>query len=317
MQNFASKTVKVSFVFSILISFLFFSGCSNLSVEQEQPMEMTGFTPSKPVNIALVLGGGGSKGIAHLGAIQELEKEGIRPDLIVGCSAGAIAGALYADQPDLESSIRTLLPLKKADILDYSYLNPTFGFVNGDLLHGLMRRLLQSTHFHELSIPLIVVATDLITGEPLELCSGEISHAVRASCAVPGVFKPVSLHGRYCIDGGASCPVPVSIARKYGAKIVIAIDLSTKLPEDTPKHLFGVTKRSLEIAYRNFVKHSLTQADIPIRMNFDYLGTFSDDQNEWLYEQGREVIREKLPEIKQKLKLLKLNLPTKFLKESE
>ncbi len=302
----------------IIFSFLaLFSGCSSLIVDPGERIEVSGFTPSKPVNLALVLGGGGAKGFAHLGAIQELEKEGIRPDLIVGCSAGAVAGALYADQPNLESSIATLLPLKKGDVLDYSYMNPIFGIVNGDLLLGLMRRLLQATHFEDLRIPLIIVATDLLSGDPLEISSGEIAPAIHASCAVPGVFKPVSLYGRYCVDGGASCPLPVSIARKYGAKVVIAIDLSEKLPEETPKHLFGVTRRSLEIAYRNFVKHSLAGADIAIRMDFDDVGTFNDDQNQRLYEQGGSVIREKLPEIKKKLSLLKLNLPTKFLKDSE
>lgn len=286
-------------------------------MDPEEREEVAGFIPLKPVNLALVLGGGGSKGLAHLGAIQELERAGIRPDLIVGCSAGAIAGALYADQPDLGNSIDILLPLKKADILDYSYFNSSFGFVDGELLLGLMRRLLKVTQFEELSIPLIVVATDLLSGEPFEIVSGDIAPAVHASSAVPGVFKPVFIYGRYCVDGGVSCPLPVSIARKYGAKVVIAIDLTEKLTEERPKHFLEITRRSLQIAYRNYVKYSLAGADIAIRMDFDDLGTFSDDKNQFLYDQGREVIREKLPEIKKKLALLRLNLPTKFLKNSE
>lgn len=302
------------FVGCLILTFAF-TGCSSLLVDTTEQVEIKKFSPQKPVNIALVLGGGGSKGLAHLGAIQELEKEGIRPDLIIGCSAGAFAGALYADQPDLEASIEALLPLKRKDVLDYSYLNPTLGVVNGDLLQSLIQRLLQATYFEELKIPLIVVTTDLISGSPVEISSGEISSAVRASCAVPGVFKPVTIYGRHCVDGGASCPLPVSIAKKYGAKIVIAIDLSEKLPEEAPKHLFGITRRSLEIAYRNFVKYSLTQADIPIQMDFDDLGMFNDDSNLFLYEKGKEVVRNKLPEIKSKLSLLQLNFPTKFLEE--
>lgn len=290
----------------VFLSFglIFLSSCYSLRTFPEECVEIPCFSPKKPVQLALVLGGGGSKGLAHLGAIQELEKAGIRPDLIIGCSAGAMAGALYADQPDLDFAIGSLIPLKKRDVLDYSYMNPIFGFVNGDLLHNLMKRLLQVTIFEDLKIPLIVVATDLFTGDVIEISSGDIASAVRASCAFPGVFKPVSLYGRFCIDGGASCPIPVNIAKKYGAKMVIAIDLSEKLSKEQPRHLLEVTKRSLEIAYRKFIEQSLDQADIAIRMNFDEIGIFNDDQNEWLYEQGQIVIRNHIPEIQRRLALL-------------
>jgi NTE family protein len=304
------KSFYVSFcipVFLLVLSLL--AGCYSLRISPEEHVVLPNFSPKKPVSVALVLGGGGAKGLAHLGAIQELEKAGIRPDLIIGCSAGAIAGALYADQPDLSSAIETLVPLRRRDVFDYSYMNPIFGIVTGDLLHNLMKRLLHVSVFEDLKIPLIVVTTDLFTGDVIEISSGDIASAIRASCAFPGVFKPVPLYGRYCIDGGASCPVPVNIAKKYGAKVVIAIDLSEKLSKEPPKHLFGVTKRSLEIAYRKFVEQSLEQADIAIRMNFDEMGTFDDDQNEWLYEQGQVVIRNHLPEIQKKLALFKLNLP--------
>jgi len=255
--------------------------------------------PKHPVSLALVLGGGGAKGLAHLGAIEELERAGIRPDLIVGCSSGAIAGALYADEPDLRESVKTLISLRKGELLDYAYMNPVFGIVNGESLHNWMKKLLNAKTFEELKIPLIVVATDLLTGDVLEFSSGDLASSVHASCAVPGIFKPVFLYGRYCIDGGAAAPIPVEIAKKYGASKVIAIDLSERLSQESPKHLFSVTARSLEIAYRKFIEQSLAQADLAIRMNFDDLGaTFRDDLNEWLYEQGRLVIQEHLPTIR-------------------
>ena len=299
-MNLQKKSKLFLYISSLLLG-VFCTGCYALRVAPEEIVEIPVFAPQKSIELALVLGGGGSKGLAHLGAIQELEKAGIRPDLIIGCSAGAIAGALYADQAGVESAIETLVPLKRGDILDYSFANPIFGFVHGDLLQSLMKKFLRSQTFEELKIPLIIVTTDLITGDVIELSSGDLPSAIRASCAFPGVFKPVPLYGRYCIDGGASCPIPVSIARKYGAKVVIAIDLSEKLPKEHPKHLLGVTKRSLEIGYRKFVEQSLSQADIPVRMNFDDMGTFSDDFNEWFYEQGRVVIREHLPNIQKKI----------------
>lgn len=298
---------------TLLASLLFvLSSCSSLRVlSDEEYVFLPNFQPTKPIELALVLGGGGSKGLAHLGAIQELERAGIRPDLIIGCSAGAIAGALYADQPELQSAVDRLIPLKRSDVLDYSYMNPVFGIVQGDLLQKLMGDLLNAKFFEDLKIPLIVVATDLISGEPVEICCGDLPSAVRASCSLPGVFKPYPLYGRHCIDGGASCPIPVTIAKKYGAKVVLAIDLSERLPAEHPTNLFGVTRRGLEIAYRKFIEQSLALADISIRMNFEDLGTFNDDQNRWLYQQGQEIIRAHLPDIKTKLYMAKLGLPSK------
>jgi NTE family protein len=285
-------------ILSFLFCLTFMTSCYSLHVESEEHVVIPSLEPKQPVRLALVLGGGGAKGLAHLGAIQELERAGIRPDLIVGCSSGAIAGALYADEPDLTAAIKGLISLRKGQLLDYAYINPIFGIVNGELLHNLMKKLLHVQTFEELKIPLIVVATDLLTGDVLEFSSGDLASAIRASCAIPGIFKPVFLYGRYCIDGGAAAPIPVEVAKKYGASKIIAIDLSERLPKESPKHLFDVTARSLEIAYRKFIDQSLAQADLAIRMNFDDLGaTFRDDLNEWLYEQGRLVIREHLPTI--------------------
>ena len=290
--------------FIIPLFLLLLSGCASLRVIPEERVAIPEFEPTRPIELALILGGGGSKGLAHLGAIQELEKEGIRPDLIIGCSAGALIGALYADQPGLEGTMASLIPLRKSDLFDYSYLNPILGIVNGDLLHSFMKKMLKSTTFEDLSIPLIIVATDLLSGETIELSSGNLASAVRASCAFPGIFKPVPLYGRYCIDGGASSPMPIDIARRLGAKVIIAIDLSGALSKEHPTHLFGVTKRSIEIAYRKFVEQSLQQADIAIRMNLDDRGTFDDNSNEWLYEHGRATLRAHLPEIHRTLQAL-------------
>lgn len=285
------------------------SGCYSLRLPPEDLVEIPDFQPKKEIEVALVLGGGGSKGLAHLGAIQELEKAGIRPDLIIGCSAGAIAGALYADQACIDDAAQTLLPLRRKDLLDYSYVNPVYGIVHGDLLHDLMKRILQAKTFEELKIPLIVIATDLITGDILEFSQGELASVIRASCAFPGFFKPVPLYGRYCVDGGASCPIPVNIAKKYGAKFVIAIDLSEKLSNDAPKNLLDVTRRSVEIGYLKFVEQSLSLADVAIRMDFDEMGAFTDDRNEWLFEHGKTVIQAHLPEIKEKINRLRDGKP--------
>jgi NTE family protein len=280
---------------------LFLGGCGSLYLSTDHQEAIAPFEVQQPINVALVLGGGGTKGLAHLGVIQELERAGIRPDLIIGCSAGAIAGAIYADSLEVESMAQNLIHLKRSDLLDFSFLRPLFGLVNGNTLQEHMDRALSVKNFDCLKIPLIVISTDLISGETIELCQGDLSSAIRASCAFPGFFKPAFLYGRYLVDGGASNPVPVSVAKKYGAKVIIAVDVSEKLPTAGPKHLFGITKRSLEIAYRKFVEQSVNEADIVIQMDFENVGTFSDHLNAQIFEHGRQALLKKLPEIQQKL----------------
>ena len=281
--------------------FLILAGCSSSHYSTATPPEIPSFQPKEPPHTVLVLGGGGSKGFAHLGAIRELEAAGIRPDLIIGCSAGALVGALYADDPEVTEIDKTLISMKRSDILDTSYFNSRLGFVKGHALEAFMKKNLRSKTFDELKIPLIVVATDLYTGDLIELSSKEIPIAVRASCAFPGVFEPVLYEGRYLIDGGVTSPLPVEIAKKYGAKIIIAINLTEKLTEAKPSHLFGVAKRAIEIAYRKFIAQAIAMADIVIQMEFQDIGTFSDHMNEHMYEHGRAKAKAAIPEIKQKL----------------
>lgn len=285
----------------ILLLLVLLTGCHSVYTPETQAVEIPPFEQKKPIHIAFVLGGGGAKGLALLGAMQELDAAGIKPDLIVGCSAGAMAGALYADGQEFIDVRENFLPLKRADFLDYSYFKPLFGLVNGNSLQEILRKHLHAKTFEELKTPFIAIATDLQTGETVEICCGDIAKGVGASCAFPGVFKPVVHYGRYLIDGGASCPVPVSIARKYGAEIIIALDVTGKLPQTSPQHLFGIGKRSIDIAYRKFVELSLADADIIIQMDFEDCGTFSDHLNEHLYEHGRKAIQERLPEIQKML----------------
>lgn len=279
------------------MAYLLFAACTSSYMMPVAQSEIPRFETKKPIRIALVLGGGGSKGLAHLGAIQELEAAGIRPDLIVGCSAGSIVGALYADEPELIGVEKNLLALSRSDLLDMTLSR--LGLVQGKSLQNFMKKHLRSKTFDELKIPLIVVATDLDSGEAIELSQRDIPTAVGASCAYPGIFHPVFLHDRYLIDGGASSPVPVEVAKKYGAEVIIAIDVSEKLPTTKPYHFFGVAKRGMEIVYRKLVEHSLARADISIRMEFQDVGMFSDHLNHQMYEHGRMKVRGVLAQIKE------------------
>lgn len=303
-HSFISKPPVRFFSIAILLFFLsFFGGCTNkeLTPRDPQPIPPYNFS-NKEIKLALVLGGGDSKGLAHVGVIHELEAAGIAPDLIVGCSSGALIGALYADQPDSNHVKEVLLPLRRAHLLDFSFFGSQFGIVKGTLLEKFLEENLSTDSFQQLKIPLVVVATDLMRGELVEFGSGTLSSALKASAAFPGIFKPVSYLGRFFVDGGAVNPVPVNVAKKCGAKVVVAVDIGEKLSRRQPSHFFGVVKRSLEISYNELSRLSAKEADVLISLNFRDIGMFNDAHNEAIYIAGREAGQKAIPNILKALK---------------
>lgn len=284
----------------LLLAVFTFSACHRHTLVRGELEPVPSFDPPKePPKIALVLGGGACKGLAHVGVIRELEEAGIHPDLIVGCSSGALIGALYADDPDIDRLEDLLLDLKRKDLLDFSLFSSRFGVVKGNSLQSFLHENLGAHFFDGLKIPLVVVATDLHTGELVELGAGPLIPALCGSSAVPGVFKPVSYLGRFLVDGGAVDPVPVRIAKKYGAQVIIAVDVGERLSDNEILHFFGIVKRGLEISYRQLSKEAAREADVILQMNFQGLGMFSDHQNREIYEHGRAKAREFLPRIEQ------------------
>ncbi|WP_194848082.1 patatin-like phospholipase family protein [Candidatus Neptunochlamydia vexilliferae] len=230
----------------LFILTLFCVGCTSLKLSQAKPEPIPQFQGvKKPVKVALVLGGGGSKGIAHIGVLQELEQAGIHPDLIIGCSSGAIIGSLYADHPSVVRLEELLIDLKRSDLMDISFSR--FGLTKGTMLETFLEKHLEAFQFHQLKIPFIAVAADLATGELIELGRGPIIPAIHASSAAPGVFNPVYYLGRYLVDGGVVNPIPVNIAKKYGAEVVIAVDIGEELTKKDPSNLFAIAERSLYI----------------------------------------------------------------------
>ena len=178
--------------------------------------------------VGLVLGCGSSRGWAHIGAIKALEDANIPIDLIVGCSIGSYVGAIYAC-----GSIKSLraFVLKMDGKKVFSYFDivlPRSGLLDGTKkLRELFSIHTDVQNFSELKIPVMMVATDLETGQKVVLKSGNILPALRASMSTPGLFAPARVKNRWLVDGGLVDPVPVSAARSMGADIVIAVDLSS------------------------------------------------------------------------------------------
>jgi NTE family protein len=190
-----------------------------------------------------------------------------------------------------------LEPLRVWDILDIRLHHCRYGFVRGDSLCRFLNSKLSVRCFEELKIPLYVVATDLLSGELTSFNSGLISPAVHASAAVPFVFSPVNIYERLFVDGGVADPTPVQVAKKLGADIIIAVDLSQLLPKTCPTNLFGVTSRCAEIALLVQSEGCVQHADVLIRPELWGMGLFDDDDLEMVYQAGREAARKMMPEI--------------------
>lgn len=182
---------------------------------------------TKP-KIGLALGSGSARGWSHIGIIRVLEEAGIVPDIVCGTSIGSLVGAAYADgQLDsLEKWVRSLTWQGVVGLLDFSING---GLIQGEKLFSFLRSHLSNKDVDELPIAFGAVATELISGREVWLREGPVIDAVRASTALPGLFKPSQLDGRLMVDGGLVNPVPVSLCRAMGADIVIAVDLNSDL----------------------------------------------------------------------------------------
>ncbi len=174
--------------------------------------------------VALVLGAGGSRGFAHIGVIKALEDAGIRPGMVVGSSSGSVVAALYAGGNDGRVLETMALALADSDLIDFTFFGPAR--VQGDALQDYVNKALANRSIEALSRPFAVVATERSTNSMVVFNRGNTGLAVRASSSIPNVFWPVLIEGREYVDGGLSSRVPVAVARRMGADVVIAVDVS-------------------------------------------------------------------------------------------
>ena len=255
-----------------------------------------------PIDIALVLGGGGARGVAHVAVLEELLKAGIRPNLIVGCSAGAMVGALYADSLDINYVKSVVLETKLDNMLDISHSSLVYSVSDGNKLDSYMRQKIKARNFEDLQLPFVAVATNLQFGDVTAFGTGPLISALRASAAFPGAFFPVEVSKQYFIDGAVSDPVPAATARKFNPKVVIAVDISEELTQNQPNHIIGLLKRSLEISYFHLSTLTAQKGDLVIEFPFRDIGTFNEQKSAYLYEQGQKVTLSKLDALRALIK---------------
>lgn len=186
--------------------------------------------PPRP-RVALVLGGGGSRGIAHIGVLEVLKEAGVPIDLIVGTSMGAIVGAMYAAGHDSQTMAERMERLSGLNLLNINVFSQRARQqrVREELNQGL-----RGLSFHDLSIPLVATAVDMVSGAEVILSEGNLVQALLASSAVPGVFPPVKINGMELADGGVIDSVATHVAFQFNPQIVLAVDVYPPLDQDNP-----------------------------------------------------------------------------------
>lgn len=295
--KFLKNWVRFQSLFVFIGLAICFVSCGTRYELPDDPPPITQRVNPSSIRLALVLGGGGARGMAHVGVLEELEQANIPIDVIVGCSAGSIVGALYADCPKASYIREVLHPLRKWDILDINLWYARYGLVQGRSLCQLLKTRLSCHYFHELKIPLYVVATDLVAGELVCFSTGPLIPAVHASSAIPFIFSPVLYCGRLLVDGGVADPVPVAIARQLEADIIVAVDLKELLPKTCPTNLLGVAKRAAEIKFLLQSESCVREADVIIQPELCEVGLFDDKSHDLTYEAGRLAARRAIPDI--------------------
>jgi NTE family protein len=219
--------------------------------------------PPRPPRIGLALGGGAARGFAHIGVLQVLEEAGIRPDLVVGTSAGSLVAALYATGRSGESLKSLAVDLDESIFADWGF--PGRGVLRGEALARFVRQQTGGRTIEQARLPLGIVATELGSGEPILFQRGDIGTAVRASSAVPAVFEPVAIGGKEYVDGGLVAPVPVRFARQMGAELVVAVDISAPPEANGTGDALRMLLQTFAIMGRSINQFELRDADVVLR----------------------------------------------------
>lgn len=259
--------------------------------------------PPKTVKIALVLGAGAAKGFAHIGVIKVLESNGIPVHMIVGTSAGSFVGSLYAYGFGSFELQRLSFAIEQNDIIDLTI--PDNGFVKGEKLEGYINYILRNTPIEKLRIPFYAIATDIRTGREVIFGSGNAGTAVRASCSVPGIFRPVTISGRTYVDGGVVSPVAVDAARRQGADMVIAVDIAGDTDSAVPQGTIETILQSISIMYAKLSAAQLAKADVVIRPRVGSIGSADFSKRHEAVLEGEKAALEALPKIQEIISKLK------------
>lgn len=253
--------------------------------------------------LGLALSGGAARGIAHVGVLKVFAEEGVRVDCVAGTSAGALVGGALASGMSVEDIEAFGRSLRWRDLgrMTLSRL----GAQTNAPMEDFIRARFPVSRFEELPIPFAAVATDLLTGAAVVMRDeGDMAFAVRASCALPGWYIPVTdARGRQLVDGGLVANLPTSVVRSLGAEVVVAVDVNSDGAKflGTPASVIGVLLQSIVVVQRTAVEHQRQLADVVISPSVGHLRWDEMTRASEFIEAGVEAARAAIPAIKELL----------------
>ncbi len=258
--------------------------------------------------LGLALGGGGARGLAHIGVLKVLEEEGLAADFVAGTSVGSLIGALYCCGYGWRQLAELARTTNWSDLVTFTV--PRLGLVNARKLERLVDRLAGGRHLEDLPIPFRAVAVDITAGEEVVLSKGPVSRAVRASSSIPGIFEPTPWEGRLLVDGGLLDNVPSEVVRGMGAEVVLAVNLSGEtVKSHPPENILDVVIYTLEILIHGQGLRGTAAADVPVVPDLEGFSYRNLGRWQEMLERGEKAMREALPALERRLRRGPLRRP--------
>lgn len=249
--------------------------------------------------IGLALGGGFARGIAHIGVLKALAQHQIPIDCVAGTSVGALIAAAYACGSPLSEMERQAMGTQFSDFGRWTL--SWMGLATNERLENYLGRFCAVSNFEEVGMPLAIAATDLGSGQAIYFTKGEISPALRASCAYPGLFLPVEHEGRILVDGFLAAPVPVEAVRQLGAEFVIAVYLASGPQDEEPKNMADVISKSFTIMQHHAEQIWRKDADVVIEPEVKQFQWDDFEQTPQMIAAGEEAAQAAIAKIKSAL----------------
>ena len=238
--------------------------------------------------VGLALGGGAAHGVAHIGVLQVFKEKGVPIDFVSGCSAGAIAGALYCTGSDMYLASKLCSSIDMSAFVDI--IIPKTGFIKGEKAENLVDMLCKGKNIEECSPPFTAIACDMIGGKCVTFDKGKVAKACHASFSIPGVFEPVEIDGMQLIDGGAMTRVPVEQVRQMGADYVVAVDVGYQgWGHARAKNMMDVIMNAFEMCDWLVVEQVYKKSDCVINPDLRDIPSNSLEKAEECIEKGREA----------------------------
>ncbi|GAB4530509.1 MAG: hypothetical protein Kow0063_08700 [Anaerolineae bacterium] len=266
--------------------------------------------------VGLALSSGGARGLAHVGVLRVLEREGIPIDVLAGTSVGSLVGGLYAAGHSVEEITHFALDFQhklkiRSGLLDLN-LPPRTGLIGGRRFRNYLEHIFKSISFEQLRIPFYVVATDLLTGEEVVFERGSVADAVRASTSIIGIVSPHQYDGRFLVDGGAVNPLPASVLAEKGVDIIIASRTIPTLEGEREgaqssrrwkslNNIWGVLSNYQSIMEREIIKTRLSPVDVLIQPKVEVYSAMDYQHAADFIRLGEEAAELVVPEIRQRI----------------